>query len=411
MESQPTWVKVAQNGAIGEARSRSFLLDRFWILERSIDIHGADFIIQRRLTNKNILDRNAPKLGVVQAKFVSSTSTTHYIHCEYVVDNKSIPRDEFFLLIHAGNEENSQMFFLTAKEIDKDFQKVSHDGVNKYKIPGSIIKDHKFKVTSRRESLDKIETQLIKADFAKNREFLSWTLSSTEISVDDILPDYNIPIDNIWGDIPEAFFETKKDAAKALSEAEKVCFILKSIATEIDPNKVIDYLDDFRFHCRGGLGNWYISLPDNIYNEEFIDVVKRHQEIIQNLKNKNKLDEYLRSQKEIEDSFIDFLCERLPFRNKSIHKATIVFDKESWRITSIKNDLTEDSTDEKILNYEKLDRARISRNTLKYTWKPLGIIYGTKRFNQDSDRIKNNCKYVSAECMREIMNECLGAVN
>ena len=120
MEIQPVWVKIAQNGAIGEARTRSFLLDRFWILERSIDIHGADFIIQRRLTNRNILDRNAPKLGVVQAKFISTSSTYHYIHSEYVVDKDELPREEFFLIIHTGNEEIQQMYFLTTKEITEN---------------------------------------------------------------------------------------------------------------------------------------------------------------------------------------------------------------------------------------------------------------------------------------------------
>ena len=403
MESQPTWVRAAQNGAIGEARSRSFLLDRFWILERSIDIHGADFIIQRRLTNKNILDRNAPKLGVVQAKFISSSSTSHYIHCEYVVDNKTLPRDEFFLIIHTGNEENPQMYFLTAKEIDESFRKVMHNGAKKYHISGGIITDDKFKVTSRREVLDKIEAQLIKADFAKNREYLSWTLPSTEISIDDILPEYNLPIDNYWGDIPEGFCETKKNAAQALIEVENVCFILKSIATEIDPNKANEYLDDLRYHCKGG-GNWYISIPDNVYNEEFIEVVKKHQEIIQNLKNHCKLDEYLRSQKELEESFIDFLCDELPFDDKLAHKSIIKFDRESLKIKSIINELVGVSSDDKVT----IDRVHISLDILEYNWTPLRIIYGTKRFDEDLDRIRNNCKYVSSECMRHIVNKSIG---
>lgn len=403
MESQPTWVKVAQNGAIGEARTRSFLLDRFWILERSIDIHGADFIIQRRLTNRNILDRNAPKLGVVQAKFISTISTSHYIHCEYVVDKQGRPRDEFFLIIHTGNEENPLMYFLTAKEIDEYFKKVIHNRDKKFRISGRIIKDDKFKVTSRREILDKIETQLIKADFAKNREYLSWTLASSEISYDDILPEFNIPIDNYWGDIPEAFYETKKNAAKALIEVENVCFILKSIATETDPIKAAEYLDDFRYHCRGGL-NWYISLPDNIYDEEFIDIVQKHQEIIQKLKDHNMLDEYLISQKQIEHDFIEFLCDELPFDSKLTHEATIIFDNVSLKIESINNNLIETSSN----NKKYSDRVRVHRNKLEYNWKPLGIIYGTKRFDEDSDRIKNNCKYVSSECMRHIVNKCLG---
>ena len=310
MESQQTWVKVAQNGAIGEARSKSFLLDRFWILERSIDIHGADFIIQRRLTDKNILDRNAPKLGVVQAKFVSSSSTTHYIPCEYVVDSKSVPRDEFFLLIHTGNEENPQMFFLTSKEIHENFNTLLHNDIEKYRIPGNIIKEEKFEVTSRKEALDRIELKLKEADFAKNREYLRWTVSSDEIYVDDILPEYNIPIDNFWGDLPEGFCEIKKSASKALIEVDNVCFILKSIATDNDPNKVIEYLDDFRFYCREGGGNWSISLPDNIYDEDFIEVVQKHQEIIKYLKDSNAIEGYVFSQKEIEESFINFLCNK-----------------------------------------------------------------------------------------------------
>ena len=65
----PAWLKAMQNGSIGEARSKAFLIDRFWLLERSVDIDGADFIIQRRLTKKNLLDKEAPRLGVVQAKF------------------------------------------------------------------------------------------------------------------------------------------------------------------------------------------------------------------------------------------------------------------------------------------------------------------------------------------------------
>ncbi|KKL14707.1 hypothetical protein LCGC14_2512960 [marine sediment metagenome] len=307
MEKQPTWVKVAQNGAIGEARTKSFLLDRFWILERSIDIHGADFIIQRRLTNRNILDRNAPKLGVVQAKFIESSSTSHYIHSEYVIDKQGLPRDEFFLIVHTGNEENPLMCFFTSKEIKENFDIVNQNEDKKFYIPGKIIKSDKFKVKSRRETLDKIETQLIEADFTKNREYLNWALISPEISYDDILPEFNIPIDNYWGDIPEGFYETKINAAKALTDVETVYFILQNNTTEKDPIKASEYLDDFSYYCQGG-ARWYISLPDNIYDEEFIETVKKHKEIVQKLKDLQMLDEYIKSHKEIENSFKDFLC-------------------------------------------------------------------------------------------------------
>jgi hypothetical protein len=81
-----------QNGTLGEARAKAFLLDRFWVLERSVDIEGADFIIQKRITTKNLLDREPPRLGVVQVKFFGSTETAHYVHKEYVVDGENKPR-------------------------------------------------------------------------------------------------------------------------------------------------------------------------------------------------------------------------------------------------------------------------------------------------------------------------------
>lgn len=398
MEKQPTWVKVAQNGAIGEARTKSFLLDRFWILERSIDIHGADFIIQRRLTNRNILDRNAPKLGVVQAKFIESSSTSHYIHSEYVIDKQGLPRDEFFLIVHTGNEENPLMCFFTSKEIKENFDIVNQNEDKKFYIPGKIIKSDKFKVKSRRETLDKIETQLIEADFTKNREYLNWALISPEISYDDILPEFNIPIDNYWGDIPEGFYETKINAAKALTDVETVYFILQNITTEKDPIKASEYLDDFRYYCQGG-ARWYISLPDNIYDEEFIETVKKHKEIVQKLKDLQMLDEYIKSHKEIENSFKDFLCNKLPFDKNLTHNIKIIFNKESMKIESIENKVLDNSSDS--------DEVRVHDNILEYKWKPLCINYGPKSFKQDSDKIKNNCKYVSIECMRHILNECL----
>jgi hypothetical protein len=39
-EKRPDWLVRQENGIIAEARTRSFLLDRFWILERSVDIEG-----------------------------------------------------------------------------------------------------------------------------------------------------------------------------------------------------------------------------------------------------------------------------------------------------------------------------------------------------------------------------------
>ena len=37
---------------LGEARARAFLMERFWVLERSVDVEGADYLIQQRLTQR-----------------------------------------------------------------------------------------------------------------------------------------------------------------------------------------------------------------------------------------------------------------------------------------------------------------------------------------------------------------------
>jgi hypothetical protein len=36
----PPWLKAHQNGALSEAGARASLLNRFWVLERSVDYQG-----------------------------------------------------------------------------------------------------------------------------------------------------------------------------------------------------------------------------------------------------------------------------------------------------------------------------------------------------------------------------------
>ncbi|HUT71039.1 MAG TPA: hypothetical protein VMW89_10215 [Desulfatiglandales bacterium] len=156
MNNFPNWLKALQNGSIGEIRTKSFLMDRFWVLERSVDIHGADFIIQRRLYDKNILDDQPTRFGVVQAKFAQDDRTKHYIKNEYILDKENNPRIEFFLIIHSGDEEEHKMYLLTSKDISENFS------INKNSdfviATSKVISSSKFQITNRKHSLDRIET-------------------------------------------------------------------------------------------------------------------------------------------------------------------------------------------------------------------------------------------------------------
>lgn len=190
MADKPSWLTRMENGGIGEARTKAFLIDRFWILERSVDIQGADFIIQRRLTSQNLLDENTPRLGVVQVKFIHDERTTQYIHREYIYDNVGQPRKEFFLMLHTGFNDQKRQFLLSAEEIADNFQVVSegHAKENNFAIPGRVIlSGSRFEVLSSERALNKIENSLRIADFVKNRRFMSWVLPSySDFTLQDI---------------------------------------------------------------------------------------------------------------------------------------------------------------------------------------------------------------------------------
>ena len=117
MADTPAWLKSMEHGAIGEARAKAFLLDRFWVLERSVDIHGADYLIQRRITQSNFLDREPPRLGIVQVKFIQDASTNIHISKNYVVGELGSPHEEFFVLVLSGKEDDESFSLLSAKEI------------------------------------------------------------------------------------------------------------------------------------------------------------------------------------------------------------------------------------------------------------------------------------------------------
>jgi hypothetical protein len=98
---RPRWLRIKENGVLGEARTRAFLLDRFWILERSVDIEGADLLIQRRYM-RSLLDPKPPRLGVVQVKYYQDGNTTQHVHQDFVIDPHGDARAEFFLICHTA---------------------------------------------------------------------------------------------------------------------------------------------------------------------------------------------------------------------------------------------------------------------------------------------------------------------
>lgn len=338
MEGNSNWLKIMQNGTIGEARAKAFLIDRFWILERSVDIDGADFIIQRRITKSNILDRNPPRFGVVQVKFFDSEMTTHYIHEEYILDDNKEPREEFFLLCFSGGEDDSKMFFLTAKMIKDDFAISQIKDTNKFRLYGkNIIHNKKYIVQNKRNTLDRIENQLIHADFAKNRQFLSWKLPSTQIDTSAILPDFKEPLNNWFADIPKEFKVIKDSAYSAMIETEEILHLLKSITEETNPLKAFDFAQDIEYKCNR---NMQFQLPRDLYNEDFERACNNHMEQLNNLRNDGLLDSFFEIRINLAKQIVPFLWENLPFDPNTVHSIFIEFDCSDFSLISITQKLT-----------------------------------------------------------------------
>lgn len=277
------WLKSMQNGGIGEARTKSLLMDRFWILERSVDIDGADFLIQRRLNNKNILDYNF-SLGVVQVKFYQDKSTTQHIAKSYVFNSMEI-RKEFFLIIHTGMEENKKIYFLTSEDIST----FSLNSDNKYKISGTKVLIDQFDYTNRtKELLDKIEIVLETTEFKKNRLNLEYFLN-IQINENDILKDFDFPISNSILNIKETFFEYKEKIRTELWNLED---IINEYQKAINTNNPREFYNKVIEDIHEDYPNIDIELK-NLSHEDFYNAIEEHENKLRKLKSLNKDKEYL----------------------------------------------------------------------------------------------------------------------
>lgn len=335
----PAWLKRMQNGTIGEARSRAFLIDRFWILERSVDIDGADLIIQRRLTAYNLLDRDAPRLGVIQVKFYGTDSTSQYVHKEYVLDSNGNPRSEFFLLCHSGEEEGQRLFLLTAAEIQKNFSISKHNGSEKFYLPhDKVVDGSKHEIKNKKLALDRIENHLKLADFSANRRFMSWILPSAETSLDGILPDYKEPLDNYWGSIPQGFRDLKSTARDALMDVEEVHHLLVKVADATDPLEAEKDISRIAYHCKSGRG-WSIDLPDGLGNEDFFSTCKKHRDLVDTLRNDGLLDAFILLRTELKRQIGDYLEPHFPVDGNLVHVFDVFYSPEDFSLIRIESQL------------------------------------------------------------------------
>lgn len=412
-EKFPSWLKAMQNGALGEVRAKAFLMDRFWILERSVDIDGADLIIQRRLTNQNLLDETPPKLGFVQVKFFESEKTTQYIPEAYIIDSDGNLRDEFFLLCHTGFEENAHIFFLTSEMIKSDFETIEKSGIRKFRLAGTtVLNSKKYMVQSKANTLSRIERKLAVSDFIRNRKFISWKLPNVASNPSAILPDYSEPIDNSWGNIPKEFLKIKENALNAMKEIETIYLDLKSIAEEVDPLKAFSKIEDLDSELGSATyGHWGREIMESLYDENFYYTCKEHLDKVETLKADGLLDRYVKLKEMLKKSVSDFLSSNIPIDSNTIHSMIVKFSLHDFEIEDINHRLIKAS--EYFNVPESLNRfghveipsseyrgfKEVSHNSFEYYW-----LAG--RIHID-DKFKDNLQIFYKESDFWIYNDCI----
>jgi hypothetical protein len=329
MAEIPAWLKRMEDGAIGEARARAFLADRFWILDRSVDMTGADYLIQRRLTDRNFLDERPPRLGVIQAKFLQDGRTIHYIDSAYVLDKSGVAHGEFFVLLHSGRENEQRLFLLSAADIAADFTLLSPDRANagKFSISGAtLLATRRYEVLDTKRALDRIEHALEAADLSNNRQYLGTAFYSfASPAIEHIHDDYQVPLDteNYYGDLREAFFDYKKGVQRTLLDLEEVARALAKIVESPDP---LEALDIYETHVSQHVGYYGLQFSRrDLCDEDFFAAAMRHKNKLTRLRQLGLEGPYLRLRAEYWKWVRADLCRQSPIGSGASYTVDIRF--------------------------------------------------------------------------------------
>lgn len=327
---QSNGIKRADNGAIGESRTKSFLIDRFWILERSVDIEGADFLIQRKLLSQSILDNNPPRFGVIQSKFSQDEKTRHKIKREYIEDGSGNPHMEFFLIVNIGHEDSQKICLLSAQDIVNNFS-LNED--NEYVILTKKLLP-KYLVGSKSRSLNYIEQSIQCVDFYKNRLYVFKELNSFNPDFDAIHPDFKISIEYNDGNIPDLFKEQKTRAYDFMLEIEEIHSALMKFVQEVRPIESCYIAQLFNTRYKD-----YLKIPE-IFDKNFYYKAKNYAEQIENLKNDGILDIFISFREIIRNDVNHFLLSNIDkIDSMSHHIISIKYNSNDLSNLQVNNEI------------------------------------------------------------------------
>ena len=358
-EVWPTWLKAMENGTAGEARSKAFLIDRFWVLERNVDIDGADFLVQRRALAQRFTDRTPPRIGIVQAKYFQSRGTTHHIPQHYVCDADGVPFDTFFALLHLGEEDNASMYLLSAPQIQQTLALNTSQASPRF-VVGTKALENKFLVTSRRQALDRIEHALAQQSFAQSAAFLDRLhIPFRRFESSDIDYDWTLPFPNPVGNVPEMFFEEKENLRKLIWDFEEVLEIIDSILTERDPKKALAAFGDLEQHI-DGYGKISFGHRNDFRMCDLEDAVRVQERWRAILETEGTLGAYVDMAMDVQDR-IKMVLETTPLKDESYFvEVNLKYDVRRMTITKLNVRVGQSTRGEK--DYARKGHVRATRH-------------------------------------------------
>ncbi|MBY4715847.1 hypothetical protein [Burkholderia cepacia] len=404
MNEKPAWLKRSENGSIGEARARAFLLERFWVLERSVDKDGADYLIQRRLTNDNFLSREAPRLGVIQVKFLQDEKTSIYIEPSYLCDEYGAAYAEFFLLINSGEEDSQRQFILSAKDIISNFGKSRlKRGLDKYYISGTaVMSTSKYEILSRSRALDRIEHALNNADFTRNRMYFGASTGYIKIEKHQIDNDYLIDLDNGYCDIDNDFFNQKRKLQSTLIDIELAVEAMHKIIRTTDPLKAFEIYED---HIKDHVGSRGIEFSFDFFDDEdFYAAAKNHRERLEKLRELELENSYLNLLDRYQDDVLEWIVENEAWDRGKPLKVTAMYRPKTLDKLQLSFELVESPGNElPVVKSSRLGLQVIVLDPVRLTRK-----WGAPKDASASEIASANAWQVRRTFQREVDRHLLG---
>jgi hypothetical protein len=186
LEVEMLQAKQQENREKGETRTLSILSDGFWVLKRSVDIDGADFLVQIPAGSLEEL-RNRQKrievFGVIQAKYFENSNQVK-IQKIYIEDAVG-PRPEFFALLHTNDSASENVhYFFTAQQIIQEFYIDKNDEYYCFGLTQN--RNYKrFRNIPTRKILGIIKRGILSTEEERNRNFIKVVYVTNPYSVQD----------------------------------------------------------------------------------------------------------------------------------------------------------------------------------------------------------------------------------